>query len=283
MLEPSNPSGNPSGNPSSVPSGNPENTHLLGTTPETILETRNLSKSFGAVQAVRNVNWSVKRGEVCALLGDNGAGKSTLIKLIAGAILPSSGEIWVRGSRAQINGPSDALNLGIAPVYQDLALVEGRNVIQNMFLGSELTHGPLNLFLDHARMALETERVLGEIRSRIPSAREVVRKLSGGQRQAVAIARTLIRGGQIIIMDEPTAALGVEQTREVLQLIENLRSQGRTVVLITHNMSQVFQVADQVSVMFRGEMIGTKRVKDTNQEEVISMIVGAKREAMGAA
>ena len=250
---------------------------------EVILETRNLSKSFGAVQAVRSVNWSVKAGEVCALLGDNGAGKSTLIKLIAGAILPSSGEILVRGSQAQIADPSDALNLGIAPVYQDLALVESRNVIQNMFLGGELTYGPLNLFLDHKRMALEAERVLGEIRSRIPSAKEVVRKLSGGQRQAVAIARTLIRGGQIIIMDEPTAALGIEQTREVLQLIQTLRGQGRTVVLITHNMSHVFQVADQVSVMFRGEMIGTRRVSETNQEEVISMIVGAKREAMGVA
>ena len=250
---------------------------------ETILETRKISKSFGPVQAVRDVDWSVKRGEVCALLGDNGAGKSTLIKLICGAILPSSGEIWVRGQKAQITEPSDALALGIAPVYQDLALVESRNVIQNMFLGGELTHGLLNLFLDHKRMALEAQRVLGEIHSRIPSAREVVRKLSGGQRQAVAIARTLIRGGQIIIMDEPTAALGVEQTREVLQLIQTLRSQGRTVVLITHNMSQVFEVADQVSVMFRGEMIGTRRVKDTTQEEVVSMIIGAKREAIAAA
>ena len=245
-----------------------------------ILETRALCKSFGAVQAVRNVDWSVQRGEVCALLGDNGAGKSTLIKLISGAISPSSGQILVRGERARIAGPADALKLGIAPVYQDLALVESRNVVQNMFLGGELTHGPFGWFLDHARMAQEAQRVLSEMRSRIPSAKEAVRKLSGGQRQAVAIARTLIRGGEIIIMDEPTAALGVEQTAEVLSLIRTLRAQGRTVVLITHNISHVFEVADQVSVMFRGSMVGTRRIGETTHEEVVSMIVGARRDAL---
>ena len=250
------------------------------TDPDLILETRALCKSFGAVQAVRSVDWGVRRGEVCALLGDNGAGKSTLIKLVSGALAPSSGEILVRGQRARISGPADALKLGIAPVYQDLALVESRNVIQNMFLGGELTHGPFGWFLDHARMAQEAKRVLTEMRSRIPSAQEVVRKLSGGQRQAVAIARTLIRGGEIIIMDEPTAALGVEQTAEVLSLIRTLRTQGRTVVLITHNISHVFEVADQVSVMFRGQMVGTRRIAQTTHEEVVSMIVGARRDAL---
>ncbi len=258
----------------------PTNPNTSTPLPEPILETTALCKSFGAVRAVRDVTWSVRRGEVCALLGDNGAGKSTLIKLISGAIAPSSGEIRVRGVPARIGSPSDALKLGIAPVYQDLALVESRNVIQNMFLGGELTRGPFNWFLDHARMAQETQRVLNEMHSRIPSAKEVVRKLSGGQRQAVAIARTLIRGGEIIIMDEPTAALGVEQTAEVLSLIRNLRSQGRTVILITHNISHVFEVADQVSVMFRGELIGTRRIESITQEEVVAMIVGAKRDAM---
>lgn len=252
---------------------------MLETQSETqpaILETRNLSKSFAAVQAVQKVNWTVPKGQVCALLGDNGAGKSTLVKLICGAIISSAGEIWVRGQKARITTPNDALELGIAPVYQDLALIESRNVIQNLFLGGELTHGLFNWFLDHKRMELETQRVLSEIRSRIPSAKEIVRKLSGGQRQAVAIARTLIRGGEIIIMDEPTAALGVEQTREVLNLIQTLKNQGKTVILITHNISHVFEVADQVSVMFRGEMIGTKRIQDTTPDEVIAMIVGAK-------
>jgi ABC-type sugar transport system ATPase subunit len=248
-----------------------------------ILETRGLSKSFGFVHAVKQVSWQVERGEVAALLGDNGAGKSTLIKLICGALLPSAGEIWVRGSRAHIHGPADAFKLGIAPVYQDLALVESRDVVMNMFLGTELTHGPLGLLLDHRGMAREAQRVLDEVHSRIPSVREVVRKLSGGQRQAVAVGRALLRGGEIIIMDEPTAALGVEQTKEVLQLIETLRSQGRTVILISHNISQVFQVADQISVMFHGEMVGTRRTAETTHAEIVSMIVGAKTDAMAMA
>jgi D-xylose transport system ATP-binding protein len=248
-----------------------------------ILETRGLSKSFGFVHAVKQVSWQVYPGEVAALLGDNGAGKSTLIKLICGALLPSAGEIWVRGSRAHIAGPADAFKLGIAPVYQDLALVESRDVVMNMFLGTELTHGPLKLLLDHRGMAREAQRVLDEVHSRIPSVREVVRKLSGGQRQAVAVGRALLRGGEIIIMDEPTAALGVEQTREVLQLIETLRAQGKTVILISHNISQVFQVADQISVMFHGEMVGTRRTAETTHEEIVSMIVGAKTDAMAMA
>ena len=248
-----------------------------------ILETRGLSKSFGFVHAVKQVSWQVYPGEVAALLGDNGAGKSTLIKLICGALLPSAGEIWVRGSRAHITSPADAFKLGIAPVYQDLALVESRDVVMNMFLGTELTHGPLRLLLDHRGMAREAQRVLDEVHSRIPSVREVVRKLSGGQRQAVAVGRALLRGGEIIIMDEPTAALGVEQTKEVLQLIETLRSQGRTVILISHNISQVFQVADRISVMFHGEMVGTRRTAETTHEEIVSMIVGAKTDAMAMA
>jgi ABC-type sugar transport system ATPase subunit len=259
----------------STPSTIPPNSNAT----DLILETRDLCKSFGAVHAVRHVNLRVRRGEVLALLGDNGAGKSTLIKLLSGAIVPSSGEILVRGERVRLGGPADALKLGIAPVYQDLALVESRNVVQNMFLGGELTHGLFGWFLDHARMMQEAQRVLGEMRSRIPSAKEVVRKLSGGQRQAVAIARTLIRGGEVIIMDEPTAALGVEQTAEVLSLIHTLRAQGRTVILITHNIGHVFEVADRVAVMFRGELIGSRAIGDTTQEEVVAMIVGSKRDA----
>jgi len=243
-----------------------------------ILETRALSKSFGAVDAVRGVNWQVQPGTVCALIGDNGAGKSSLIKLISGVYQPSGGEIWVRGEKAQINSPQDALKLGIAPVYQDLALVESRNVVMNLFLGNELTHGPLNIFLDHRRMALEAQRVLLEMRSRIPSVFEPVRKLSGGQRQAVAIGRTLIRQGEIIILDEPTAALGVEQTGEVLALVQRLREAGKTVILITHNMSHVMQVADQVAVMYRGELVHTTRKEDTDEHQLVARIMGWKPE-----
>jgi ABC-type sugar transport system ATPase subunit len=249
-----------------------------------ILECRGVSKAFGSVQAVHKVNWSVYHGEVTALVGDNGAGKSTLIKLIAGALMRDEGEIYVKGQLVDINTPQDAFDCGIATIYQDLALVENRDVVMNMFLGVELTHGPFNLFLDHRRMQRETERILQEeVHARLPSVRQLVSRLSGGQRQAVAVGRALLRGGEIIIMDEPTAALGVEQTREVLRLIDTLRSRGKTVIVISHNLSQIFEIADQISVMFHGEMVGSRRTKDTTREEIVSMIMGAKADALSMA
>ena len=245
---------------------------------EPILELRGICKSFGFVEAVKAVDWQVYPGEVTALVGDNGAGKSTLIKMICGALRPDAGELWIKGVKAEMAEPADAFRLGIAPVYQDLALIDNRDVVMNMFLGDELTHGLFNLFLDHQRMARETQRVLDEIHSRIPNVREVVRKLSGGQRQAVAVGRALIRGGEVIIMDEPTAALGVEQTAEVLNLIETLRSRGKTVIFISHNIGQVIQVSDQISVMFHGQIVGTRRTTETSNEEIVSMIVGTKND-----
>ena len=241
-----------------------------------ILELRGISKAFGAVQAVNKVSWQIYPGEVAALVGDNGAGKSTILKLITGALLPDDGVMLVRGQSAHIHDPVDAFKYGIAAVYQDLALVENRSVIMNMFLGNELTHGPFNLFLDHKRMAREAQRALDDMHSRIPSVQTVVRKLSGGQRQAVAVGRAMLRGSEIIIMDEPTAALGVEQTKEVMDLIQALRQRGKTVILVSHNLRQVFDIADQVSVMFHGEMAGTRRIAETTREEVVSMIVGFK-------
>jgi ABC-type sugar transport system ATPase subunit len=245
-----------------------------------ILETQQVSKAFGAVQAVKKVDWQVYPGEVTALVGDNGAGKSTLIKLITGALQADEGQILVHGVDVTINNPEDAFNYGIAAVYQDLALVESRDVVMNMFLGNEMTHGPFNLFLNHKGMQQEVERILDEeIHSRIPSVRQLVSRLSGGQRQAVAVGRALIRGGEIIIMDEPTAALGVEQTEEVLNLIRNLRERGKTVIVISHNISQVFEIADQISVMFQGNMVGTRRTKDTTRQEIVSLIVGFQADA----
>jgi ABC-type sugar transport system ATPase subunit len=195
--------------------------------------------------------------------------------MIAGALARDEGEMLVKGQPANINSPQDAFQHGIATIYQDLALIETRDVIMNMFLGAELTHGPLNLFLDHRKMQQEAERILREeVHSRIPSVRQLVFQLSGGQRQAVAVGRALLRGGEIIIMDEPTAALGVEQTREVLRLIDTLRRRGKTIIIISHNLAQIFEIADQISVMFHGEMIGSRRVKDTSREEIVSMIVG---------
>jgi ABC-type sugar transport system ATPase subunit len=244
---------------------------------EPVLECRGISKAFGAVQAVKGVNWKVYPGTVTALVGDNGAGKSTLIKMIAGAYVRDEGEFFIKGKQANINSPQDAFRYGIATIYQDLALVEPRDVVMNMFLGTELTHGPFNMFLDHKRMQKEAERILSEeVHSRIPNVRQLVFSLSGGQRQAVAVGRSLLRGGEIIIMDEPTAALGVEQTREVLRLIDSLRSRGKTVIIISHNLGQIFEIADQISVMFHGEMIGSRQIKDTTREEIVSMIVGVK-------
>ncbi len=249
-----------------------------------ILECRGVSKAFGAVQAVNKVNWKIYPGEVTALVGDNGAGKSTLIKLIAGALVRDEGEIYVKGQLADINTPQDAFRYGIATIYQDLALVETRDVVMNMFLGNELTHGPFGLFLDHKRMQREAERILHEeIHLHLPSVRQLVSRLSGGQRQAVAVGRALLRGGEIIIMDEPTAALGVEQTAEVLRLIDTLRSRGKTVVVISHNLTQIFQIADRISVMFHGEMVGTRRTVETTREEIVSMIVGVKTDSLAVA
>lgn len=242
-----------------------------------ILECRHVSKSFGAVQAVNKVDWKVYPAEVTALVGDNGAGKSTLIKLISGALVKDEGDFMIKGQTVEINSPQDAFKYGIATIYQDLALVESRDVVMNMFLGAELTHGPFNLFLDHKRMEKEARRILEEeVHSRLPSVRQTVYRLSGGQRQAVAVGRALLRGGEIIIMDEPMAALGVEQTREVMRLIDTLRKRGKTVIIISHNLRQVFEIADQISVMYHGEMVGSRRVKDTTREEIVSMIVGFK-------
>ena len=242
-----------------------------------VLECRAVSKAFGAVQAVKNVDWKVYPGEVTALVGDNGAGKSTLIKLIAGALMRDEGDIYIKQQNVDIRSPEDAFRAGIATIYQDLALIESRDVVMNMFLGAELEHGPLHLFLDHKRMENEAKRILEEeVHSRLPSVRQLVARLSGGQRQAVAVGRALLRGGEIIIMDEPTAALGVEQTREVLRLIDNLRQRGKTVIIISHNLRQIFDIADQISVMYHGEMVGSRRVKDTTREEIVSMIVGFK-------
>lgn len=243
---------------------------------EVILETIDLDRSFGAVHAVRAVSWRVYQGRVNALVGDNGAGKSTLIKLISGALQPNSGAFRIRGQETRIGGPAGAFGHGIAAVYQDLALVENRDVVMNMFLGSELTRGPGSVFLDHKGMLQQAHQVLDDIHARIPNVREMVRNLSGGQRQAVAVGRALIRGGEIIIMDEPTAALGVEQTQEVLQLIDTLREQGKTIILISHNIQQVFEIADYISVMFHGELLGTRSKDEASEEEIVAMIMGKR-------
>ncbi|RME84873.1 MAG: sugar ABC transporter ATP-binding protein [Caldilineae bacterium] len=239
------------------------------------LELRGISKRFGHVQALQDVDFDIAEAEVVALVGDNGAGKSTLIKVISGAYQPDAGEILIDGRPVNFQNPKDALQAGIATVYQNLALVDQRDVVSNIFLGREMTRG---LVLDQKGMAEATGRVLNELRSDIPSVHVEVGLLSGGQRQAVAIARAINQreGMRLIIMDEPVAALGIEETRKVLRLIERLKEQGFAVIVISHNLEHVFSVADRIVVLRRGRMVGVREKSATTAAEIVHLIVGAE-------
>ncbi len=209
------------------------------------------------------------------LVGDNGAGKSTFIKVISGAYQPDAGTIRVDGSPVTFHTPRDAMALGIATVYQNLALVDQRDVAANIFLGRELVRG---LILDRDRMLEESAQVLRELKIDIPSAQTLVGLLSGGQRQAVAIARAIHQGGgnRLVIMDEPVAALGIQESRKVLRLITQLKAQGCAVIVISHNLEHVFSVADRIVVLRRGRLVGVRRKAETTAAEIIRLIVGAE-------
>lgn len=235
-----------------------------------ILSLSGVSKSFGAVSALTDIDLEVRAGEVVALVGDNGAGKSTLVKVLAGVHKPTSGEIRWRGEVVDIADPSAALALGIATVFQDLALCENLDVVANLFLGHELTPARL----DEVHMETRSWELLHELSARIPSVRTPVASLSGGQRQTVAIARSLLLDPQIIMLDEPTAALGVAQTAEVLDLIERVRERGHGVIMISHNMEDVRAVADRVVVLRLGRNNGEFAATASN-EELVSAITGA--------
>ncbi|HEX8731311.1 MAG TPA: ATP-binding cassette domain-containing protein [Ktedonobacterales bacterium] len=242
------------------------------------LALRGISKSFGAVQALRDVDFEVYAGEVVGLVGDNGAGKSTLIKTIAGVNIPDSGEISVGGKRVNINSPADANHYGIETVYQDLALCDNLDVVSNLFLGREDTLfriGPLSPLTD-MEMERRTVEVLRQLDVKIPSVRTPVAALSGGQRQSIAVAKTILRNARVVQLDEPTAALGVAQTRQVLNLIRRLREQGLGVVVISHNLADVFEVVDRVIVMRLGRRVATYDVRSTTPEQVIAAITGAE-------
>lgn len=240
-----------------------------------LLSLRKISKHFGAVAALTEIDLDVYPGEVVALVGDNGAGKSTLVKTIAGAHRPSSGDILFAGQPAEMSGPSDALDLGIATVFQDLALCENLDVVANIFLGQELSPFHLN----EIDMEVTAWKLLNELAARIPSVRDVVASLSGGQRQTVAIARSLLLNPKIIMLDEPTAALGVAQTAEVLNLVERLKDKGLGVIMISHNMQDVRAVADRIAVLRLGRNNGVFTVDATN-EELIGAITGATDNAV---
>ncbi|MFB7775575.1 ATP-binding cassette domain-containing protein [Streptomyces bauhiniae] len=242
-----------------------------------VLALRGVSKRFGAVQALTDVELEVHAGEVVALVGDNGAGKSTLVKTIAGVHPIDDGVIEWEGRKVTVNRPQDAQGLGIATVYQDLALCDNIDVVGNLFLGREIQRRGV---LDEVEMERRSRELLETLSIRIPSVRIPIASLSGGQRQVVAIARSMLGEPRLVILDEPTAALGVEQTAQVLDLVERLRERGHAVILISHNMADVKAVADKVAVLRLGRNNGVFDVKATSQEEIISAITGATDNAV---
>jgi D-xylose transport system ATP-binding protein len=237
---------------------------------------RGITKNFGAVAALTDVDLDVAAGEVVAVVGDNGAGKSTLVKVLAGVHPPTSGTIAFGGREVTIANPSEAYHLGVATVFQDLALCENLNVVENLFLGRELRRPRL----DEVAMETRSWELLRQLSAKIPTVRIPVASLSGGQRQTVAIARSLLGDPKIIILDEPTAALGVAQTAEVLNLIERLRERGLGVIMISHNMEDVRAVADRVAVLRLGRNNGFFDVKGVTSEEIIAAITGASDNAV---
>jgi D-xylose transport system ATP-binding protein len=239
---------------------------------ERILSARAIGKRFGAVQALSGVDLDVYAGEVVAIVGDNGAGKSTLVKILGGVHPQDSGTIEFFGTTTTIDSPTDARDLGIATVFQDLALCDNLDVVSNLFLGREIHRGG---GLDEIEMEQRAWTLLRELSAKLPSVRIPVASLSGGQRQTVAIARSLIGEPHIIILDEPTAALGVAQTAEVLNLIERLRERGLGVILISHNIADVQAVADRIVVLRLGKNNGDFRVADVTSESIIAAITGA--------
>ena len=236
-----------------------------------VLELEGVSKRFGAVQALYEVDFSVHAGEVMALVGDNGAGKSTLIKCIAGIHPVDSGSIAFEGEPVSINGPKDAAKLGIEVVYQDLALADNLDVVQNMYLGREATDGFRRL--DETTMEKKATETLASLSvTTIRSVRQTVAGLSGGQRQSVAVAKAVMWNSKVVILDEPTAALGVAQTRQVLDLVKRLGQQGLAVVLVSHNLHDIFEVADTVTVLRLGQNVAEYKVGDVTQTQVVEAI-----------
>ena len=237
------------------------------------LEVRDVEKSFGAVRALNGVSFSVRAGEVMGLIGDNGAGKSTLVSCLAGIIKPDAGQILLDGEEVSISSPLEARQLGIETVHQDLALIDMLDVTGNMFLNREILLGPRTLrWMNKRRMHQEAKEILESLRINIPSVRNPVEKLSGGQRQAVAVGRSVAWGRRIVLMDEPAAALGVEQARLVLELITTLRDQGLVVVLISHNIQAVLDVCSRAVVLRHGKAIADLELEGVTRRDLVQLI-----------
>ncbi|MBV1849733.1 ATP-binding cassette domain-containing protein [Catellatospora tritici] len=244
-----------------------------------LLELRGINKSFGPVQVLRNVDFSVHPGEVTALVGDNGAGKSTLVKCIGGIYSTDSGEYLMDGKPVHVHSPRDAAHLGVEIVYQDLALCDNLDIVQNMFLGRERRSG---IILDEPSMEQLAAQTLAGLSVRtVKSVRQLVSSLSGGQRQTVAIAKAVLWNSKLVILDEPTAALGVAQTAQVLELVRRLADNGLAVVLISHNMNDVFAVSDRIAALYLGQMAAQVKTTDVTHAQVVELITSGRSGSLG--
>ncbi len=241
------------------------------------LSLKDIQKSFGGVTAIQNFSLDLYPGEIVALVGDNGAGKSTLIKIVSGVHRPTSGDIALDGASVSFSDASAARSHGIEVVYQDLALADEQPVYMNMFLGRELTRKPFGL-LDKTRMRSETQSLVDQLDVRIPSASSTIRDLSGGQRQGIAIARATHWASKLILLDEPTAALGVAETAKVEELVASLKERKLAILIISHSLDQVFRLSDRICVLRRGEQIGVRKTAETDKNEIIAMITGVHNE-----
>ncbi len=233
-----------------------------------ILELKNITKRFGGLVALSNIDFELYSNEILALVGDNGAGKSTLIKIISGALIPDEGDIFLKGKKINIHTPMDAKRLNIETVYQDLALIDTLSITKNLFLGRE------NNILFHKRRELMAKKIIDDLGINILDIREKVKFLSGGQRQSVSIARAKTFGKSIVILDEPTAALGVRESKHILEVIKNLKEKGMSIIIITHNLEHAFYVADRFFILRNGKKVDSKKKELTSIDEVVKMITG---------
>lgn len=243
-----------------------------------LLSVRGLCKSYGGLKAVKSVSLEIRPGEVVALVGDNGAGKSSFIKMLSGVMMPDEGSMRMEGAEIKLASPADARNFGIETLHQHLGLVDVFNVQENIFLGRELQTKRFGIFpvLDRAKMRSQTADLLERIGLQLPEVESPVRAMSGGQRQSIAIARLLLNDVKLLIMDEPMAALGVDEGRKVLELIDSLREKGLSVLIISHNLEHVFTIADRIAVMKNGNLVDVVDTKAVDHDQVVSMIVSGR-------
>lgn len=251
-----------------------------------VLRAEGIDKHFGGIKALSGASIDVAEAEVMGLVGDNGAGKSTLIKILAGSLVADEGHVYLRGERVRFHSPAEALAAGIETVYQDLALVDSLSALANLYLGREMlrpgTPGRMLRLLNNGAMRRQAEDVFHQLGARIPSVSQPARDLSGGQRQALAIGRALLFGRRVVILDEPTASLGVRESAHVVEMITKLRSQGCSVLVVSHNVGQLLSYADRVTVLRLGRTVGMRKVADTTPAEIVSLITGAASPAYEA-